>query len=189
MFYCTSFLFIPAHKCLFSISFHPHTPLPFPSHFPSLPVFPPSQGRALCGLAGLVSFGSPRTPKHAVAGQPHTQTPTSSVLKARFLCSASSELSRKDKRVTVGGVCGEGGGVGNRKKKRGSELLGCAFLWLAWLRSAKKTCCWLFSLLSPSHMGWQALGVWWDTFVCVHMHAIVCQGELDGVIMRTLQLL
>lgn len=53
----------------------------------------------------------------------------------------------------------------------------------------KKTCCWLFTLLSPSHMGWQALGVWWDTLVCAHVHAFVCQGELDGVIMRTLQLL
>lgn len=39
MFYYTSVLFIPAHKCLFSISFGPHAPSL--SH-PTSPLFPSS---------------------------------------------------------------------------------------------------------------------------------------------------
>lgn len=189
MFYCTSFLFIPAHKCLFSISFHPHAPPPFSIPLPlssRLPSIPRARSLRTCwtGFFWLPSNS-----------QTCSRRPTSHSDSDLFGFKGEVPLlglfgvKQERQRVTVGGVCGEGGGVGNRKKKRGSELLGCAFLWLAWLRSAKKTCCWLFSLLSPSHMGWQALGVWWDTFVCVHMHAIVCQGKLDGVIMRTLQLL
>lgn len=49
---------------------------------------------------------------------------------------------------------------------------------------AQETCCWLFSLLSPSHMGWQAFGVWWDScvFVCE-------QGKAASVIIPTVCLL
>ena len=46
----------PSHGCLFSLSFHPYTPSLFPSHFPSLPLFSPSQGHTLHRLVGLVSL-------------------------------------------------------------------------------------------------------------------------------------
>lgn len=90
----------PPHNCLFSLSFHPHTPSLFPSHFPSLP-FPSSlhpKGTVFYRLAGLVSL----------APLEHTNIPSDAnihsdaylfILKEGPSLNAS-ESSRKRQRMT-----------------------------------------------------------------------------------------
>lgn len=134
MFYYTSVLFIPAHKCLFSISFLPHAPSL--SH-PTSPLFPSSlhpKGKLFADLLDWFLW----LPSNLQTCSRRPNTLTLLLIQTRLLRTASKELSRKDKRVTVRGKCvcvcvSVRGWGGNKKRqmKRGSELQGCAFLWLS----------------------------------------------------------
>lgn len=61
-----------------------------------------------------------------------------------------------------------------RQMKRGSELLGCAFLWLAWLRSAKKNVLLAVHFIIPEPYGLaRARGVVGYACVCARAHFCV----------------
>lgn len=116
---CCSF-FSPSHNCLFSLSFHPHIPSFFPSHFPfSVPSIP----RASFSHSRLTGFfGTPKAHKHKLVCQCRLR-PLYCKKGSLSLCLIVKQ--RKRLRTT------------NRQKTEGKEVAkekrdmeGCAFLWL-----------------------------------------------------------
>lgn len=118
------FSLAPSQNCLFSLSFHPHTPSFF---HPTSPLFPPSQGQALHGLVRLVSLAHLEHTNTHLGANIHSGTYLFILTEGPSL--NASEWSRKktenDKQT------------GGRKKREEADKEGvnCAFLWLAWLGS------------------------------------------------------
>lgn len=107
----------------------PHPPSPY--HFPSFPLFPSSQGHALCGLAGLVSLAPLELSKRSGL---KNQVPLLNLL------GVEQERQNSDSQGQVYEcVCVCRGVNRKRQMKRGSELQGCAFLWLSGSGVKKKS--------------------------------------------------
>ena len=164
---------------LFLSSLPLHIYVYFPFHFiltlppffhptsPFLPPFLPSILRARSLQTCRTGFfGIPRTHKHTVGCQ-HTLQKHSSAFQERVL--VASEFSRKRQKMT--------NRQWQRKKrqmKRGSELEGCAFLWLAWLESARDVLL-AVRFIIPKPYGLASVrGVVGYICVCVCLRACAC---------------